>query len=98
MPPSLRSPGGTGHGHLVILRAVGDDSFDPDAGDYGRSFRAEWGPVDSAETLVFHDRQASYDARVLATLAHADGIFVAGGDQADYHPLLERHARGAGAE
>ena len=75
---------GAGHGHLVILRAVGDDSFDPDAGDYGRSFRAEWGPVASAETLVFHDRQASYDARVLATLAHADGIFVAGGDQANY--------------
>jgi hypothetical protein len=24
---------GAGQGHLVILRAVGDDSFDPDAGD-----------------------------------------------------------------
>ena len=75
---------GAGHGHMVILRAVGDDSFDPDAGDYGRSFRAEWGPVASAETLVFHNRRASYDARVLATLAHADGIFLAGGDQANY--------------
>jgi cyanophycinase len=75
---------GAGHGHVVILRAVGDDSFDPDAGDYGRSFRAEWGPVASAETLVFHNRQASYDARVLATLARADGIFLAGGDQANY--------------
>jgi cyanophycinase len=75
---------GAGQGHLVILRAVGDDSFDPDAGNYGRSFRAEWGPVASAETLVFHNRQASYDARVLATLAHADGIFLAGGDQANY--------------
>src|ERR1700743_2846886 len=58
---------GAGRGHLVILRAVSDDSFDPDAGNYGRSFRAEWGPVASAETLVFHNRQASYDARVLAT-------------------------------
>ena len=75
---------GAGQGHLVILRAVGDDRFDPDAGDYGRSFRAQWGPVASAETLVFHNRQASYDARVLATLAHADGIFIAGGDQANY--------------
>jgi cyanophycinase len=75
---------GAGHGHLVILRAVGDDSFDPDAGNYGRSFRAEWGPVASAETLVFHNRQASYDPRVLAVLAHADGIFLAGGDQAHY--------------
>jgi beta-aspartyl-peptidase (threonine type) len=75
---------GAGHGHLVILRAVGDDSFDPDGGDYGRSFLTTWGPVASAETLVFHNRQASYDPRVLATLAHADGIFLAGGDQAQY--------------
>lgn len=75
---------GAGQGHLVILRAVGDDSFDPDDGNYGRSFRAEWGPVASAETIVFHNRRASYDARVLATLARADGIFLAGGDQANY--------------
>ncbi len=73
-----------GGGHLVILRAVHDDSFDPDAGDYGRSFRAEWGPVASAETIVFRNRRASYDPRVLAVLAHADGIFLAGGDQANY--------------
>jgi cyanophycinase len=75
---------GAGHGHLVILRAVHDDSFDPDDGNYGRSFRAEWGPVASAETVVFHNREASYDPRVLAMLAHADGIFLAGGDQANY--------------
>ncbi len=75
---------GAGSGHIVILRAVNDDSFDPDDGSYGRSFRAEWGPVASAETLVFHNRQASYDPRVLAALAHADGIFLAGGDQANY--------------
>jgi cyanophycinase-like exopeptidase len=73
-----------GQGHLVTLRAVSDDSFDPDDGNYGRSFSAEWGPVASAETLVFHNRQASYDPRVLAILAHADGIFLAGGDQANY--------------
>jgi cyanophycinase len=73
-----------GHGHLVILRAVSDDSYDPDDGNYGRSLRAEWGPVASAETIVFHNRDASYDARVLAALAHADGIFLAGGDQANY--------------
>jgi len=75
---------GAGQGHLVILRAVSDDSFDPDDGNSGRSFSAEWGPVASAETLVFHNRQASYDPRVLAILAHADGIFLAGGDQANY--------------
>ncbi len=73
-----------GHGHLVILRAVSDDSFDPDDGNYGRQFMNEWGPVASAETLVFHNRTASSDPRVLAILARADGIFLAGGDQANY--------------
>ncbi len=73
-----------GHGHIVILRAVADDSFDPDDGNYGRQFRHEWGPVTSAETIVFHNRTASSDPRVLAVLARADGIFLAGGDQANY--------------
>lgn len=73
-----------GGGHLLILRAVSDDSFDPDDGDYGRSFAAEWGPVASAETIVFHDRAASFDPRVIAALERADGIFLAGGDQANY--------------
>jgi cyanophycinase-like exopeptidase len=73
-----------GHGHIVILRAVSDDSYDPEDGDYGQSFVAEWGPVASAETIVFHDRSASSDPRVLAAIRGADGIFLAGGDQANY--------------
>ena len=91
-----------GHGHIVILRAVSDGSFDPDDGDYGRSFMTDWGPVRSARTLVFHDREASYDPEVLATLRAADGIFLAGGDQANYvrywkgtpvQELLNAHVR-----
>ena len=73
-----------GHGHLVILRAVSDDSFDPEDRSYGDSFRSKWGPVASAQTLTFHNRKASADPRVLAILAGADGIFIAGGDQANY--------------
>jgi cyanophycinase len=73
-----------GGGHIVILRAVADDSFDPEDGDYGISFSTIWGPVTSAETITFHDRQAAYDPRVLAALKGADGIFIAGGDQGDY--------------
>lgn len=73
-----------GKGHIVILRAVSDDSFDPDDGDYGQKFMKEWGPVASAETIVFHNREASSDPRVLAILNSADGIFVAGGDQSNY--------------
>jgi cyanophycinase-like exopeptidase len=73
-----------GGGHIVILRAVNDDSFDPEDGDYGVSFATKWGPVTSAETITFHNREAAYDPRVLAALAGADGIFLAGGDQSNY--------------
>ena len=73
-----------GGGHIVILRAVADDSFDPEDGDYGVSFSTKWGPIASAETITFHNRQAAYDPRVLAALKGADGIFIAGGDQGNY--------------
>ncbi|WEK44798.1 MAG: isoaspartyl peptidase/L-asparaginase [Candidatus Sphingomonas colombiensis] len=42
------------------------------------------GGVASVETLVFTDRKAASDRRVLATIARADGIFIAGGDQSRY--------------
>jgi cyanophycinase len=73
-----------GHGHMLILRAVSDNSFDPESGDYGASFAEKWGPVSSAETIVFRSRDAASDPRVLAALRRADGIFLAGGDQANY--------------
>jgi cyanophycinase len=73
-----------GGGHIVILRAVSDDSFDPDDGNYGESFVKDWGPVASAETIVFHNRDAASDPRVIAALKNADGIFLAGGDQSNY--------------
>lgn len=73
-----------GHGHMLVLRAVSDDSFDPEAGNYGVMFRDRWGPVTSAETIEFHSREAAYDPRVLAVLRRADGIFLAGGDQGNY--------------
>jgi cyanophycinase len=73
-----------GRGHIVILRAVSDDSYDPTDGDIGESFQKQWGGVTSAETIVFHNREASSDTRVIAALRGADGIFLAGGDQANY--------------
>lgn len=73
-----------GNGHIVILRAVSDDSYDPTDGDIGESFQNQWGGVTSAETIVFHHREASSDPRVIAALRGADGIFLAGGDQSNY--------------
>ncbi len=66
-----------GHGHVVVLRAsettdVADDFF--------------WGAgnVASVETFVFDARSESDEPRMLDSLARADGIFIAGGDQARY--------------
>jgi beta-aspartyl-peptidase (threonine type) len=66
-----------GHGRLVVLRASGDVEA-----------QEEWyrdiGGIASARTFVFSDRRAASDPRVLEALREADGIFIAGGDQANY--------------
>jgi cyanophycinase len=71
-------------GHIVVLRATQGDKFDATAGDYGKAFVGVWGPVTSAQTVVFRARDASFDPRVVAIVRGADGIFLAGGDQGNY--------------
>ena len=66
-----------GHGHFVILRASGDD-------DLQKELYTEVGGVASVQTLVFHSREAASDPAVLDIVRRADGIFIAGGDQANY--------------
>ncbi|MFC5370982.1 cyanophycinase [Brevundimonas faecalis] len=66
-----------GNGHLVILRASGD-------GEGGEEIYRDIGGAASVQTLLFDDRKAAYDPRVLAILERADGVFLAGGDQAKY--------------
>jgi beta-aspartyl-peptidase (threonine type) len=82
-----------GHGHVVILRASGADEMQ-------HELYAEIGGVASVQTLVFHDRTAASDPQVLDILRHADAIFIAGGDQANYvrfwkgtpmNQLLDQH-------
>ncbi|CAM5267400.1 cyanophycinase [Rhodanobacter lindaniclasticus] len=83
----------SGHGHVVILRASGADELQ-------QELYEEVGGVASVQTLVFHSRGAASDPRVLAIVRAADGIFIAGGDQANYvrfwkgtplNALLDRH-------
>jgi beta-aspartyl-peptidase (threonine type) len=66
-----------GHGHVVILRASGDVEA-----------QEEWyrdiGGIASARTFVFSDRRAASDPVVLDAIRKADGVFIAGGDQANY--------------
>lgn len=66
-----------GHGHFVVLRASYAD-------DIQNSLYHEIGGVASVQTLVFHSRAAASDPAVLDIIRHADGIFIAGGDQANY--------------
>jgi len=66
-----------GHGHIVILRASLH-------GEASTEFYSEIGGVLSAETFVTHARSASYDQHLQDALSKADGVFIAGGDQARY--------------
>ncbi|MEO8802399.1 MAG: cyanophycinase [Rudaea sp.] len=84
-----------GHGHIVILRASGDDELQ-------NYFFHTIGNVASVQTLIFHNRKASSDPAVLDIVRHADGIFIAGGDQANYvrfwkdtplNALIDAHVR-----
>lgn len=66
-----------GNGHLVVLRAS-------QGNEVGEEFYEEVGGILSVETFVFKSRKPSNDPKILASLARADGIFIAGGDQARY--------------
>ncbi len=66
-----------GGGDIVVLRASGADGYN----DY---IFSKIGGVDSVETILCHNRNASTDPVLLARLRQAEGIWLAGGDQARY--------------
>ncbi len=66
-----------GHGHIVIVRASGGAALQ-------KWIYHDVGGVASVQTLVFHSRAPASDPHVLAIVQHADGIFIAGGDQSNY--------------
>lgn len=66
-----------GHGRIVILRASGSTEAQDE-------FFKDIGGITGAQTLVFEDRRAASDPRVLEIVRQADGIFIAGGDQSNY--------------
>jgi len=65
-----------GYGDIVTVCATCDGVYN--------SYIYNLHEVDSAQTLKLTKRVASSDPFVLETLAGADGIFFAGGDQSDY--------------
>lgn len=65
-------------GDILVLRASGSDG-------YNNYMYSELGiKVNSVETIVFHDRQASYDDYVINKINNAEAIWFAGGDQWKY--------------
>ncbi|QDU71509.1 Cyanophycinase [Mucisphaera calidilacus] len=66
-------------GDLVVLRASGSDGYN----DYLYHQLPGVRP-DSVQTLVIDRRSDAYNGAVLRILERAEGIFIAGGDQADY--------------
>ncbi|MSU49239.1 MAG: hypothetical protein EXS37_09175 [Opitutus sp.] len=66
-----------GGGDIVVLRASGIDG-------YNSYIFTKIGGVDSVETILFHNRAASSDPRVLEIIRGAEGIWLAGGDQSRY--------------
>ena len=65
-------------GDVVVLRSSGRDGYN----DY---LWKELGvPIDSVETVLIRSREQAFDPALAATLAHAEAIFIAGGDQSNY--------------
>ena len=67
-------------GDFLILRANTED-------DYAKQVNTEMLQachLNSAATIVFDDREDSSDSKLLDDIAHAESIFIAGGDQSNY--------------
>ncbi len=69
---------GANGGDVVVLRTSGSDGYN----DY---MYTDLGVgINSVETFVCHNRQASYDSTLLKKVAQAEAIWFAGGDQWTY--------------
>jgi cyanophycinase-like exopeptidase len=72
----VRMGAAAGGGDFVVIRASGTDAYNPYI--YGLC------GCDSVETIVFKNRNASFDPFVLQRIRNAEALFIAGGDQSDY--------------
>jgi cyanophycinase-like exopeptidase len=66
----------SGGGDFLVLRAHGDDEYN--------SYIKGLCPLNSVSTLILSDHAAAVDPFVEQAIRHASGLFIAGGDQANY--------------
>jgi cyanophycinase len=64
-------------GRFVVLRASGGDDYNP----YVRGLCPA---LSSVQTLIVNSRERAADPSVAERIAHAQALFIAGGDQANY--------------
>jgi cyanophycinase len=65
-----------GGGDFLVLRAAGDDEYNP--------YVQKLCHLNSVATLVIPNRAAATDPAVARIISQAGGLFIAGGDQANY--------------
>lgn len=66
----------SGSGDFVVLRASGDDDYNP--------YIQKICKVNSVSTFILTSREAASDPLVADAIRHAEAVFIAGGDQAHY--------------
>lgn len=71
-----------GGGDMLVLRMS-------EANDFSDYLFNRIGGMDSVETVVFQNRAASTDPRILALIRNAEGIWLAGGDPLHYVTYLK---------
>jgi cyanophycinase len=69
----------SGGGDFVVIRASGTDAYNP--------YIYDLCSCDSVATIVFKNRNASFNQFVIDTIRNAEALFIAGGDQSDYVEL-----------
>jgi len=67
----------SGGGDFVVIRCTGTDAYNP-------WIYTDLGGVDSCETIIIKNIEASYDSFVINKIRNAEALFIAGGDQSDY--------------
>jgi cyanophycinase len=70
-----------GGGDFLVVRATGDDDYNPYIAGLEDGALCK---LNSVATLILPNREAAMDPFAAQTIAHAEAIFIAGGDQANY--------------
>jgi cyanophycinase len=68
-------------GDFLILRATGSDDYNPYVAELKDGKLCQ---LNSVATLILPNRESANDPFVAETIRHAEAIFIAGGDQANY--------------